>query len=104
MDFEVVITPNAQEKMEQFILYLLLQKRNEQAAGNVLDDFEETKSILARSASAIKLCDDEDLRNRGYRRINFQHHNYFMLYRIEGSTVVVDDIFHELQDYKNWMR
>ena len=58
MDFEVVITPNAQEKMEQFILYLLLQKRNEQAAGNVLDDFEETKSILVTENRKNKLLWD----------------------------------------------
>jgi len=27
--------------------------------------------------------------------------DYFLLYRIEGDTVIVDDIFHELQDYEN---
>ena len=104
MDFEVIITPNAQEDFEQCVLYLLLQKRNEQAARNLLQDFEKTKEILARTASAIKLCDDKDLRNRGYRRINLQKHNYFMIYRIEGDTAIVDDIFHNLQDFKNWMR
>ena len=38
-----------------------------------------------------------------YRRINFQQHRYFMLYRIENDVVYVDDIFHELQDYENKM-
>lgn len=36
-----------------------------------------------------------------YRRINFQQHRYFMLYRIENDVVYVDDIFHELQDYSH---
>lgn len=43
------------------------------------------------------------LQSLGYRRINFQQHRYFMLYRIENDVVYVDDIFHELQDYENRM-
>ena len=31
-------------------------------------------------------------------------HRYFMLYRIIGNMVIVDNIFHELQDYENKMR
>ena len=81
-----------------------MEKRSEQAARNVINDFEETKNILSQTASAIKLCDDKDLRARGYRRINFQFHRYFMLYRIIDNQAIVDDIFHELQDYKNWMK
>ena len=36
-------------------------------------------------------------------RVNFLSHRYFMLYRVEGDTVYVDNIFHELQDYENKM-
>ena len=28
---------------------------------------------------------------------------YFMLYRLEGMVAIVDNIFHELQDYENKM-
>ena len=104
MDFEVIISPNAQEKFDQYILYLLIEKRSSQAARNVLNDFEKTKHILSRTAKALKFCEDEDLRQRGYRRINFQSHRYFMLYRIVDNQVIVDDIFHELQDFKGWMK
>ena len=30
-------------------------------------------------------------------------HKYFMLYRIEDEKAIVDNIFHELQDYENKM-
>ena len=33
--------------------------------------------------------------------LNFLSHDYFLLYRIEGDTAIVDNIFHELQDYEN---
>ena len=60
-----------------------------------------TKESLKRVAGSLKLCDDPKLNALGYRRINFLSLRYFMLYRIEDDTAVVDNIFHELQDYEN---
>ena len=76
---------------------------NKQAAKNVLDDFEDTIKKLKYVASSLNVCDNPRLQSLGYRRINFQQHRYFMLYRIENDVVYVDDIFHELQDYENRM-
>ena len=43
MGYKVVITSDAEEDLDHFIRYLLLEKRNEQAAANVLNDFEEAR-------------------------------------------------------------
>ena len=80
-----------------------MNKKNLQAAENVLDDFEKTIQYLTKEAGAHKLCDHPRLRSFGYRRIRFLSHRYFMLYRIEKETVIIDRIFHELQDYENRM-
>mgnify|MGYP007008868030 FL=1 len=64
-------------------------------------DFEDTIKKLKYVASSLKICDNPHLQSFGYRRINFQQHRYFMLYRIDNDVVYVDDIFHELQDYEN---
>ena len=101
MDYKVVITEDAEADLDAFIRYLLFEKKNRQAATAVLDDFEATKESLERVAGSLKLCDNPKLNVLGYRRINFLSHRYFMLYRIEGDTAVVDNIFHELQDYEN---
>lgn len=101
MDYKIVLTRDAEKDLDRFITYLLFEKKSKQAAGNVLDDFEETKRILIYVAGSLKLCDHPRLRESGYRRINFLSHRYFMLYRIENDTVYVDGIFHELQDYEN---
>lgn len=103
MDYKVLITADAEADLEGFIRYLLYEKRSEQAASNVLDDFEATKQTLSKVAGSLKLCDNPKLSILGYRRINFMSHRYFMLYRLEGETAVVDNIFHELQDYENKM-
>ena len=103
MDYKVVVTTDAEEDLERYIRYLLVVKRNEQAAKNVLDDFESTVKSLKSVAGSLKLCENPRLRKLGYRRINFLSHRYFMMYRIVEDTVFVDNIFHELQDYERKM-
>ena len=46
MVYKVVVTPDAEEDLDHFVSYLLFEKQNAQAAGNLLDDFEETKLII----------------------------------------------------------
>lgn len=103
MEYKVLITTDAEADLDTFIQYLLFEKKSEQAASNLIHDFEITKDCLSRAAGSLKLCDNPRLKELGYRRINFQSHRYFMLYRIVGQMAIVDSIFHELQDYENKM-
>lgn len=77
MDYKINLMQSAEDDLEHFIEYLVIEKKNPQAAKNLLDDFERTKESLS--------------------------HRYFMLYRVENDMVYIDSIFHELQDYENKM-
>lgn len=101
MDYKVVVTVDAKEDLDRFIQYLLFEKESRQAAQNVLNDYEATKEILTYAAGSLKLCDNPRLKQLEYRRINFLKHQYFMLYRIVEDVVIIDNIFHYLQDYEN---
>ena len=103
MDYKIVVTVDAEQDLDNYIKYLLYEQKSTQAAKNVLDDFEATKESLKYVASSLKLCDNPRLKQLGYRRINFLNHRYFMLYRIVDNVVVIDSIFHDLQDYENKM-
>jgi plasmid stabilization system protein ParE len=103
MDYKIIITEDAEADLERFIFYLLFVKKSQQAAANVLDDFEQTKNELSRVAGSLKDCENPQLQKYGYKRINFLHHRYFMLYRIEEDTAIVDNIFHDLQDYEHML-
>ncbi|MCD8076259.1 MAG: type II toxin-antitoxin system RelE/ParE family toxin [Lachnospiraceae bacterium] len=100
MDYNVIVTCDAEDDLDKYIRYLLFEKRNEQAAGNLLDDFEETVQVLSGVAGSLKPCENPRLKEQGYKRISFQKHRYFMLFRVEGNDAIVDAIFHELQDYE----
>ena len=89
MDYKVLISSDAEEDLDRFIRYLLFEKKNRQAAANVLNDFEETKHILSNAAGSLKLCDNPRLNALGYRKIHFLSHRYFMLYRVEGNPAIM---------------
>ena len=103
MDYRVVVTKDAEEDLERFIRYLIVEKESIQAAENLLNDYDATIESLKLVAKSLKLCDNERLSKLRYHRINFLNHKYFMLYRIVDNVVFVDNIFHELQDYESKM-
>lgn len=70
MAYKIVVTEDAAADLERFIQYLLFEKRSEQAARNLLNDFEATKMKLENAAEALKVCENKRLQSLGYRRIN----------------------------------
>lgn len=103
MEYKVLVTQDAEEDLDKYLWYLIYEKGNRQAAKHVLDDFEKTKNLLSKVAGSLNACENPRLRMLGYKKINFINHRYFMLYRIVGDEVIIDAIFHELQDYENKM-
>ncbi len=99
--FDVIISPKALSQLNDYIDYLQYTLLNDQAAYNVWQDALETRNQLSKIASSLKLCSHPKLKKSGYRVIHFMRHRYLMLYRIEGATVYVDAIYHQLQDYEN---
>ncbi len=100
MEYKVVMTAEAERNLDSFVNYLLFEKMNSQAAANLLDDFEKTLKTLSLAAGSLSYCVNPRLKQHGYRRMNFLTHRYFILYRIVNETVIIDNIFHELQDYE----
>ena len=89
MDYKVVVTSDAEVDLDNFIKYLIIEKKNIQAAENVLNDYDAAIESLKHMAGSLKLCDNPKLHNLGYRRINFFNHRYFMLYRIVDNVVFI---------------
>ena len=58
--------------MDRFLQYLLFEKKNEQAAGNILDDFGDTLNCLKNVAGSLSLCENQRLRALGYHRNQYE--------------------------------
>ena len=46
MDYKVIVTKDAEEDLDRFVQYLVMEKKSPQAARNVLDDYDSTIESL----------------------------------------------------------
>ncbi|MDE5718931.1 MAG: type II toxin-antitoxin system RelE/ParE family toxin [Lachnospiraceae bacterium] len=100
MEYDVILSTQAQTHFREIIDYLLGELKNQQAAINVVDDFDDTILRLSHIAGSLKLCDDDALRTKGYRTIHFRKHKYLMVYTVNGNRACIEGIYHDLQDYE----
>ena len=98
--FKVIVTPDAEEDLKRYVIYIRNKLKNPQAVKNVLYDFKETKKSLSSVAESLPDPISEALLSRGLKRINFLKHNYFMLYYIGMDGIVyITNIFHGLENF-----
>ena len=102
--YHVIITDDAKADLKRYRDYILKKFRNPQAAKALLLDYRKTRKVLEKTAGSLNTPDSEILQQRSLRRINFQNHNYFLLYRIDNDNVYVTNVFHFLEDYENKIR
>lgn len=98
--YNVIFSEFAKGQLNDYVNYIQYTLYNDQAADAVLDDALETIDALKSVAGSLRLCDNSALKERGYRKINFLHHEYVMLYKLDGKNAHVDGIYHQMQDYE----
>ena len=102
--YNVKVSPSAEKDLRDRIEYLVKDKKSKQAAANVMNDYIETRNTLSQMAGSIKNPENDKLRARRLKRINFKRHNYFLLFRIDENVVTITNVFHGLEDYENKLR
>ncbi len=103
--FKVKVTPKAMDDIRKYINYIRDVKHNLQAARNVLKDFKNTQESLSLVAESLALPESEILKSRNLKRMNFLHHNYFLLYYIGTDNVVyITDVFHGSENFESKLK
>jgi plasmid stabilization system protein ParE len=101
MEFNIVLSELAQEQYDKILYYISNTLQNTQAAQSVMQDFDSTAELLKTQAADYGYCNGERLRKLNLRKLHFLKHKYIFVYRIINNTVVIEGIYHELQDYEN---
>lgn len=101
MDYKVILSDIAKQQLDNILFYVYITLKNETAARSILQDAENTIQKLAQIGSSLKICDEPELAQYGYRKIRFSSHRYIMLYILEDNEIHIDRIYHELEDYKD---
>jgi hypothetical protein len=66
-----------------------------------MEDYDATIEMLETSAGSFGYCSSERLKLLGFHKIHFRKHRYLLVYRIFDDEVIVEGMYHELQDYEN---
>ena len=101
MDYEVHASSKAERDLSNILLYVSFEKKNLQAALSINDDYLDAIVRLSYSANVLKPIDKVNGLYYEYRKIHFKKHNYYMVYHIEYNKVIIDRIYHDLQDPNN---
>lgn len=104
MQYNVYVSDLACEQYDKFLDYIYHTLLNPQAAVSLMQDFDETIGILEMQAESFEYCKSERLRNLGFHKIHFRRHRYLLVYRLKQNIVIVEGMYHELQDYENAIR
>lgn len=101
MQFEVELSELAETQYDNILFYIANQLKNPQALKNVMDDFDCTIDKLAKMADNFGYCKSERLKKMGLHKIKFEKHRYVFVYRMNKDKVIIEGMYHEMQDYEN---
>ena len=99
--YKVVATPEVKEDLKRYAGYLKNVKKNPIAAKSVVADFTATKKELSLVAGNVQEANSDILRALGLKRLNFQKHDYFLLFKINNGMAIITNLFHASEDYEN---
>lgn len=101
MQYNVYISDLACKQYDKFLDYIYRKFLSPQAAAGLMQDFDDTIGILEMQAGSFEYCKSERLKKMGFHKIHFQRHRYLLVYRVKQDSVIVEGMYHELQDYEN---
>ena len=101
MQFNVELSELAEQQYDEILSYIANELKNPQALKNVMDDFDNTITKLERRADSFGYCNSNRLKEMGLHKIRFARHRYLFVYRVNKSQVIIEGMYHELQDYEN---
>lgn len=101
MVYKVLVTQHAKDDLLNSLIYLAYEKKNPQAVASIEKDFYDTLDKLSYVAGSFRLIGGQ-FNKFGSRKIPFVNmHNYFLIYHIVNNQVIVDRMYHVLQNPKN---
>lgn len=101
MQFNVELSELAERQYDKILSYIAYDLKNPQALQSVMNDFDDTIAKLEKMADSFGYCNSNRLKEMGLHKINFLTHRYLFVYRIEKSQVIIEGMYHEMQDYNN---
>ena len=94
MTYKLIVTGKAKRHLEKLVDYLIFQIQSKQAAQHLLEEVKCIYDRLKYNPEQFPYCQDENLRNKNYRKALLSTMNYTVVFKIEEIQVFVIGIFH----------
>ena len=95
MQFNVELSELAETQYDNILSYI------SNVLKNVINDFDDTIEKLEKMADSFGYCNSKRLKEMGLHKIKFVKHRYLFVYRMIDKKVIIEGMYHELQDYEN---
>lgn len=95
MAYNVKITASAEKDLDEILTYIVEELSNPQAAGHLLDEITKTFHELAENPMIYQACTQPLLQR--FRKVVVMR--YVIIYRVDTTTVYVECLFSQLEDY-----
>ena len=99
MAYELKITASAEKDLDTILSYIVRKLCNPQAAGHLLDEITDLYRKLEENPMTYPACSQPLLRK--FRKAVVMR--YVVIYRVDQSTVYIERIFSQLEDYVHKM-
>ena len=99
MAYKLIVSKDAHFDIYGIVEYIANKLSNATAAMGFLDDAEKSYRYISENPFMFSYCNDDRLRNQGYRKIPIK--NYIILYLVdeEAQTATVMRIFYGGRNY-----
>ena len=101
--YNITASQDAHDDADEIVNYIAFVLNNPPAANSFLTDLENCYITLANNPLIYTLCDDENLKLKGYRKVAIK--NYLVFYRVDevAQTVFIVRIIYSGRDYVNML-
>ena len=97
--WHVKVIPQVEQRLVDILMYIGDEPlHNPDAAKSVLEDFEATVNTISIIGDRIPIGIHPIMRKRALRRINFQSHQFCLIYRLQGNEAQVVCLAHFKED------
>jgi len=99
MVYKLIISKDVHLDIDGIVNYMVYKLKSPAAAAGFLDDVEKSYRNIVENPMMYGFCNDDKLRNQGYKKIPIK--NYIILYSAdeEAKTVTVMRIFYGGRNY-----
>ena len=103
MGYSLNITDAAEHQLDNLVQYLLFELQTPSAASHLMDEIQKIYLRLEDNPYQFPVSSNPHLKIKEYREAIVNNMSYVVIFRIDNECIYVIGIFHQLENYINYL-